>query len=294
MTGLVRKIREKVRATYQAALKYRCLNMVKVEKVNRFRLRFNKLRFCATGSHLKIARARLVVHQVSPPDNYAARALQKASTYPASQQKERIASILRHYRDTVPVYSCAQRYGFKTGEVPELDEAPPWLIIYPWSNYDISTGIALKNNGILLENKRDGLYLDARQGGASFPLQDDRKIDFEARKLLSLYQSITDRGYQPDQNAHSQIGAVLLIDENGDWVWHVSGGFHRVTVLQVCGYTEIPVTVHGIIYRSEVKSWPNVTSGLFTADTALTYFDNIFHGRGFKEHNAWTQQKLPD
>ena len=228
-----------------------------------------------------------MVHKLSPQGHYYVKALSQALQGPKAERFQLIRTTLEDYKNHVPITNCAQRLGLPPGTVPELDEAPPWLIVYPWVKQSIKQNIEHKNRETLHENQRDGLNLDAWQGGASYPLADEAKLESEARKLECLLSSVESQGYRPEHYKDGGIGATLMVNESGERVWYVSGGFHRVCVLTALGHSSIPASVSRIVKRDHVNRWPLVRTGLFSKKAALDLFDQIFEGKGFTAHNDW-------
>ncbi len=261
-------------------------------KLSPFRLKWNAVRLKRTRSELPVNLGRIVVNKLDTLHHYYVLALIRAMQAPEAKREKTIADTLRSYMEQVTIANSAQRLGLIAGEVPLLDQAPPWVIVYPWQNIPVDEAIRLKNRETLDENQRDGVDLDAWQGGASYPLASEVKLESEAKKMLELLTSIRKSGYQINEDPQNGIGAKLLVNESADVVWCISGGFHRCCVLAALGYRNVPATVSAIIHRKQVRKWPLVKTGLFSEKTALKLFDNIFHGRGFAEHNQWMEETL--
>lgn len=60
----------------------------------------------------------------------------------------------------------------------------------------------------------------------------------EIFRTKSLYWKILKEGYQPKNHGHI-IGQFL--EKNGEWIFVVLGGTHRLAILRALGYTKIPV-----------------------------------------------------
>jgi hypothetical protein len=94
-------------------------------------------------------------------------------------------------------------------------------------------------------------------------------------------------GYKRHDGGDGDIRAIILINEQNQWVWLSTGGQHRASVLAALGYDSFPVRVHNVIRREEVKHWPNVVNGLFDIEDALKMFDNMFAGEFSHIANEW-------
>lgn len=291
-TRIIHKLIKPIKTRLRSRMAGRSSVYVPADKLSRLRLNINAIRLRRTRSELPVDRGRIVVNKLDARHHYYVLALTRALRYSDEQQRrDTIAGILRSYTEKVTITDSAQRLGLNRREVPQLDQTPPWVILYPWNDLTVDEAVRNKNTETLKENRRDGLNLDANQGGASYPLSHDDKLASETDKLCRLLSSIQQYGFRDDQNSVGGIGAKLLVDEDGEWVWHISGGFHRCCVLAALNYPTIPATVGNIIYRKDVRKWPVVRNGLFSADTALKLFDNIFYGSGFPAHNAWMEKR---
>jgi hypothetical protein len=104
--------------------------------------------------------------------------------------------------------------------------------------------------------------------------------ELEFQRLTSVNNKIIKEGYAPSKHGH--IHGEFLIDGN-NWVWIAIGGKHRFSVLSALDVDTIPVAKLSrwatlFVRRSEVEFWPNVRSGLFTVEEALSIFDRIMKG----------------
>jgi hypothetical protein len=104
--------------------------------------------------------------------------------------------------------------------------------------------------------------------------------ELEFLRLTSVNNKIIKEGYAPSKHGH--IHGEFLIDGN-DWIWIAIGGKHRFSVLSALDVDTIPVAKLSrwatlFVRRSEVEFWPNVRSGLFTVEEALSIFDRIMKG----------------
>jgi hypothetical protein len=104
------------------------------------------------------------------------------------------------------------------------------------------------------------------------------KIDLEARRLDQVCLSIRDKGYEPTVAGYPR--GYLLVESDGQWVFLVKGGQHRVAAMVHLGYQSINVCFHRnhprVIAATEVHNWPLVRLGELTADEALMIFRTYF------------------
>lgn len=162
----------------------------------------------------------------------------------------------------------------------ELGACPPWIGILPWVRLDnFKMREAKKNFSTGIENEKRGLFLDAKNGGAQFPLSSERRAHFEAFLLFSLNTSILKKGFDMKKNLKEPAGCIVLVSSNEEWVWMCNVGIHRVTVLAAHGLSHIPLLIKNVVFRDTVRDWYMVRKGLCSEEDALRIFDSIVKGR---------------
>lgn len=188
---------------------------------------------------------------------------------------EKIESILKSYYRLVNPSNAMDVFGLKNTKSEALN-FPYWAVVMPW---DFETQIQWQTRvekSVLFENKVMGKALTIEHGWAWMGPTSDEKANIEARRLHSVLTSIVNKGYQRSDAADGDIQAVVLINEDDEWVWQSVTGQHRAASIRALGFEQIPIRVERIIRRSEVSYWPNVRRGLYTVDEALRIFDCIF------------------
>lgn len=103
------------------------------------------------------------------------------------------------------------------------------------------------------------------------------------RRLARLYDSLARDGFRPEKSDASYPSGSCYL-RGDDFRVTVGSGKHRVTVMLALGWAKIPLELGhhkspDPIRREDVRSWPNVRSGLYTPDEALTLFDAFFEDR---------------
>ncbi|HVR78123.1 MAG TPA: hypothetical protein VMS99_06975 [Acidimicrobiia bacterium] len=98
---------------------------------------------------------------------------------------------------------------------------------------------------------------------------------YRFKKHCRVAASIAENGYSPSDH----IIDVQLMAGEGSWALLVRDGKHRTIGMAALGVDSIVVWIYPVIRRSDVESWPGVTSGLHQIDEALEVFDRFIEGR---------------
>ncbi|MFU8861764.1 MAG: hypothetical protein ACNA8K_15215 [Cyclonatronaceae bacterium] len=190
---------------------------------------------------------------------------------PEQDEYQKIKKSLAHiYKNDYFPATSAERLGLQKGEVPQLDTIPAWIRYYPWESQSIEDKYKATHDWAY----RNETGLTRKYYGKN-PTEEE-KFEYDCKRLYDLYKSIQTRGYINDHPLSSPIASQLLINDDLDYRWVITGGFHRSAVCQALGYHEIESRVQNIIYRSDVDNWPAVKSKIFSKKTALKVFDSIF------------------
>lgn len=153
-----------------------------------------------------------------------------------------------------------------TQDMHPMNFSLPWDAESPEEQFN-----AWKTN-TLHENMLHGLKSYDYLGGKNCS---NDKIILEARRLHKLINSIKKRGFiYKEENL---FGAVVLVNELGEFSWYVRGGWHRSGILAALGWKKLPVKVIKIVYRSEVDFWPGVKNKYYSKLAALRVFDSIYN-----------------
>lgn len=144
---------------------------------------------------------------------------------------------------------------------------PLWL--YPWSS---TTGINPTNGWC--ESPKDVpdiITHFSKQGILR------TRIDEEYFWLERAYESITEKGYQPQEFGFIQVQELR---SETDSVYIVRDGNHRLSALVAMGFSEVVVQHNPFdkIDGSQYRSWTQVLRGIYTPEEALSLFNVYFVG----------------
>jgi hypothetical protein len=106
-----------------------------------------------------------------------------------------------------------------------------------------------------------------------------KRIEMEFRWLENAFNSIKVHGFCPER-FKSIILTRKLVRTDGDSIYLVLDGNHRVSALIALGIIEVPVRFLRIatVHESDVESWPFVRNGTYSKDDALAVFRVYFDG----------------
>ena len=196
---------------------------------------------------------------------------------------EHVFSVLKKYSDTVNLRTANDYLGLGKGEEVFPNANHPYEYCYPWCPSQPDNTRDFLINDIRNENRRYGFLSDE---SLDLPHVSARKISIEAKRLRKLVVSIQQRGFI--QQIDDVVGGFVLVD--GDrWRWYVQGGQHRAAVMAALGYKDIPVCIRKVIRREDVNFWPNVQTGIYTPQQALTVFDRLFRSAPPPVAQEWVE-----
>lgn len=105
----------------------------------------------------------------------------------------------------------------------------------------------------------------------------DRILELEVWRLKRLVRSIGEHGYQPTGNDTIR-GVLLMLGDELRFV--IAAGFHRVAVLAALGHDEVPVELASgqqrLMSLDQLRTWPLVREGVFSADLADLLVERLF------------------
>lgn len=194
----------------------------------------------------------------------------------ATDPRAEIQETLQHFYRVFRPASAARIIGLHDSHV--LNNEPHWAVVLPWNTDSVDEWKGRISKSVAYENKTNGSNISIRDGWAWAGPVSEHKLMVETERLYRIFDSIRAAGYKRHDGPDGDIQAFALVDEKGEWVWQAQFGMHRAAVVAGMSYLTIPVRFSRIIYRSEVKHWPNVVSGLYTKEEALRVFDMIFYG----------------
>lgn len=215
---------------------------------------------------------------LAPEVNPFIRALVESEAADETKKKLIIKQTISEYYQNNQPENVYDWYNLPPTDAPKLINTPPWSAPMPWSTGSISSEKNTVERWILQDNIESGMDLNIDHGFTYYGPVSEKKLEVETNRLLSIYQSIKNKGYIRNDKYDGDIGGKIFISSNGEWRWRVFRGQHRTIALAALGYTEIPIMVKQIIYETEVDCWPNVLSGLYTSDGAKKLFKTVFNG----------------
>lgn len=198
------------------------------------------------------------------------------------KNKAIIREAIQHYYSTVQPETIHEWFGLPSSDSVHLKNFAPWTLPEPWINRDIESKRKATSRWLKKDSERYHQDLKTSDGFTFFGPVNEKKIHLETERFFLVYTSIKKNGYIRADCDDGDIGATVFISKkNNEWRWSVSPGQHRAIVLTALNYNTIPVRVKQIVYEDEVEYWPNVHSGLYSADTALHIFNAFFAGKSF-------------
>jgi hypothetical protein len=98
----------------------------------------------------------------------------------------------------------------------------------------------------------------------------DKKVRLEADRLDGVLDSIRVNGFMPE--SYGYPAGYFLLRTNGDWVFVIRGGFHRVAALAYLEYDRVQAQFFSgyprFVYEAACSDWPLVREGKLTSDEA--------------------------
>lgn len=183
--------------------------------------------------------------------------------------------ILSGYYNHFQPKSIAGFFNIKTSSNKLLLE-PPWAGILPWRARSLEAYKDTIKKGTLKDNMAHGLEQGIEDGWAYCGPVNKEKCHVETKRLFDLVQSISQKGYIRNDGKDGDVIATALINEEFEWRWLVTNGYHRACVLAAMGFESIVIRVNLVIRRSDTPFWPHVLDGLYSEQNARQIFDNIF------------------
>ncbi len=199
----------------------------------------------------------------------------KASLKDETNPYETIFNRLSDYYASFQPKNIAEFYNFETNSKTLLSE-PPWAGVLPWRARSLRGYKETIRKGTLSDNKYFGLKQGIEYGWAYCGPANEEKSRVEAKRLFDLTKSINQKGYIRNDGKDGDIIATALINDDFEWRWLVTNGYHRACVLAAIGYESIVVRINLVVRRGDVKFWPHVLDGLYSEREARIIFDNIF------------------
>ena len=155
----------------------------------------------------------------------------------------------------------------------ELLCVPPFGSVLPW-DWDSP------------EERLKGSNIGAEGWQQCGPVSEDKAYS-EFLRFMNTAKSIFDNGYQRTiESLDGDIAGTVLVS-GSEFRVLIADGCHRYAVLKALNYPSIPICLRRwplIVRREDAMSWPNVVSGLFSSELALSIFDRVFAGKQQPEY----------
>lgn len=121
--------------------------------------------------------------------------------------------------------------------------------------------------------------LSIEEGKQGYGPVSQKKLHLEQKRLDDLKESMKKVGYSLSLAGGLPRG-YFLIDKNGNYVFIIVGGQHRVATMVYLGYKSINVSFQPnyprLIKESELCNWPLVRNGKMKEYDALKIFKSYF------------------
>ncbi|MBE0482118.1 MAG: hypothetical protein IBX52_01325 [Bacterioplanes sp.] len=161
-------------------------------------------------------------------------------------------------------------------------------VVLPWSDEcsrENFARIAISNGaGRFLSREAAELGLNPTDsyGWQFFGPASRSLIDLECNRLVSVYDSIKNKGYKPAIYGH--IHGYILTDGCRRKVV-VVGGKHRYAALIALGYSRIKVLIKSkitpsVVSNQRIEQWPQYQNGTYSREDVLSIFERQLNGVG--------------
>ncbi len=192
-------------------------------------------------------------------------------------------SPLQIYYDHFQPANLARLLGLDADHSSPLSRMSPYTYaFFPWDGIPNINKSRDARKVISLENKSQGVRLSSKTGWQLCGPVSGKKGELEFRRLSNILESIQMNGYNRSNDSDGDVaGQVLVRDKK--CIIIITQGHHRIAALAALGYENVPVRIGSkpvpIVFRTDVKLWPAVRSGMMSEKQALCLFDRVFEGR---------------
>lgn len=187
-------------------------------------------------------------------------------------------SSLKKFYDSWKPGSAAKAYaGFEDTPLKFQSMPPHLLYLIPWS----SRSVKQMDQNVKAWHKADNIehgkphFNIEEHGFRDFGPVVPEKGELEFLRLLNIYRSIEDRGYD---RAFGDI-KVLVLKRGSEFRFvNNGGGYHRCAAMAALGFEKVPATFYypWIISIDDIDYWPQVRNGFWKRDQAAGYFNHLF------------------
>lgn len=186
--------------------------------------------------------------------------------------------LKEYYRQFQPKNLMELMLGY-TDSTSKLSKYPPIDFGIPFSYcQSFEEALTTVKKWIQYENSIGNIESeDIIYDSQSFGPTKNKKGKAEFYRLLSIYKSIKQKGYQRTMGPDGDIRGYLL--RKGDsFRYLVFGGHHRSAALSALNYNKIPIRLRTNfpIELRDFQHWPLVRSGAWPPELAKKYFNRFF------------------
>ena len=199
-------------------------------------------------------------------------------------------SVLKSYYDIWRPSNASEAF-ITFRDTPEaFVREPSYAFVSPWHTISIDERKRKIAYNVRTENQdmgRDAVGIE--EGFGLHGPVSERKGSVEFDRLLSTLRSINKEGFRLDSIHYLIEGFALLDQKEEDFRIIVVHGNHRLASLTALDYEYAPVRLVPpyIVRAEEVDRWPQVTSGLWSKDQAVEYFQSFFGAH--REIRRWAK-----
>ena len=212
--------------------------------------------------------------------------LRRYQTRPTSYKD----SVLKSYYDAWKPSDAAEAFITFQNPPEAFELEPSYAFVSPWHTISISDRKSKIAHNVRAENRDMGYEtVGIEEGFGLHGPVSERKGSVEFDRLISVLNSVERDGYRLDSIHYLIEGFALLDQKEEDFRIIVVHGNHRLASLSALDYEYAPVRLVPpyIVRAEEVDRWPQVTSGLWSKDQAVEYFQSFFGAH--REIRRWAK-----
>ncbi len=194
-------------------------------------------------------------------------------------------SLLESYYMRCQPKSAADMLGFEVMRHEELKRLPPSAAPLFWRPESPEERAQVRPGQLQVENREHGHRINSDEGDQFYGPVSQRKGELEFQRLISIFQSIRDKGHIIDYSGLDTLKVMCLLREGEYRFMVVQSGQHRIAALSALDYKEIIVHlvpsegIGGFLRREEAEHWPLVRDSILTQEEAEKSFDQVFDGQ---------------
>jgi len=161
----------------------------------------------------------------------------------------------------------------------KLNCYPHWCVVLPWDDVKIEEVYKDYPKNLVKNRSNHSLSFNGCTNNdeiISKALSYDAAVS-QVDQTINLHNIIKSNAYYQSR----RLPVVTILYESDDkWCWMMGGeGNHRAYLFNELEHENFPCEINQIVYLSEVEKWPNVRSGLFSKDEAISFFKQVTDGQ---------------